>query len=182
MPDEPEVFPKISGVRRLAHVGNAKRRYATGVLGEQMAIREHRVFLARRVREFSKRQPGLRELRRILLRLGGDELVPPAELDPTTTFLIDFGIVFGGPVVLNDTIHRDIRALGRVWKRRARGIVGIGTGYALDDDGLWREHAFGILREGIFEAMAPKRKYFGLLLIGEAADGFAETLNKSCQK
>ena len=62
--------------------------------------------------------------------------------------------------------------------RRLYGIIGIGTGYALADDGLWREHSFGVLREGVLETMAPKQKYFGLLLVSEAADVLAETLIK----
>jgi len=47
----------------------------------------------------------------------------------------------------------------------------------MDDDGLWREHSFGVLREGVLETIVRKEKYFGLLLLGEAADGFAKTLS-----
>jgi hypothetical protein len=95
-----------------------------------------------------------------------------------TNFLIDFGIVFGGPVVLpHGSRVRQERNLARIWGRRLYGIVGIGVGYALTDDDLWREHCFGILREGVLDTASPKRKYFGLLLIGQAADEFAETLN-----
>lgn len=130
---------------------------------------DQRLFLAKRIREFSRTQPELRELRRILLKLGGDELVPPSGADPITNFLIDFGIVFAGPAVVKHG------PLARFWGRRAHGIVGIGTGYALHDDGLWREHSFGILREGVLEPLAPRLKYFGLLLIGQAADAFVET-------
>lgn len=145
---------------------------------EAANARDHRIFLSKRLREFSKSQPELRELRRILLKLGGEELIPPPDHDPVTNFLIDYGIVFAGPVVLKQSRHRpEERTLGRIWNRHLHGIVGIGLGYALDDDGLWREHSFGILREGILETMAPKRKYFGLLLIGEAADGFAGAPN-----
>ena len=156
-----------------------KTRYATCVQIENAITPDYRGFLARRFRESSKGQPGLRELRRILLKLGGEELSPPADFDPTTTFLVDFGIVFAGPVVVKQNPRGpDDRALGRIWNRRLHGIVGIGIGYALDADGIWREHAFGVLREGVLELTVPKQKYFGLLLIGEAADGYAETLNR----
>jgi hypothetical protein len=160
------------------HSQQHEKLYATGVPIEQAAAREHRIFLSRRVREFSKTQPELRELRRTLLKLGGEELVPAAGDDPMTNFLIDFGMVFGGPVVLKPCGHqRPERSLGRIWHRRLHGIVGLGVGYALDDEGLWREHSFGVLREGVLETTSPKRKYFGLLLISQAADAFAETLS-----
>ena len=135
---------------------------------------DHRLFLSKRAREFSRADPALRELRRILLKLGGDEFVPSAEQDPMTNFLIDFGIVFAGPVVVKPCAPgRPERSLSRIWKGRLHGIVGIGVGYALQQDGLWREHSFGVLREGVLETTTIKRKYFGLLLIDQAADGFA---------
>jgi hypothetical protein len=144
---------------------------------EKATAHEHRVFLGKRVREFSKIQPELRELRRILLKIGGDELVLSPGSDPTVNFLIDFGIVFAGPVVLKQHCQGgQDRTLGRIWTRRSYGIVGIVVGYALGDDGFWREHSFGVLREGVLEIIARKQKYFGLLLLSEAADGFAETL------
>jgi hypothetical protein len=43
-------------------------------------------------------------------------------------FLIDFGIVFAGPLVVKHDGHRrQDRTLGRVSSRRAYGIVGIGV-------------------------------------------------------
>jgi hypothetical protein len=164
-------------IRPLAPVGD-RRRYATGVQIKKASARDHKIFLSKRLREFSKGQPELLELRRILLKLGGEELIPPPDHDPVTNFLIDFGIVFAGPIVLKQSGRQRGGALGRIWIRRLYGIVGIGIGYALEEDGLWREHTFGVLREGILETIAPKRKYFGLLLISEAADRLAETLNK----
>jgi hypothetical protein len=147
-------------------------------VGSECAVtREYRTFLARRFREISKDQPELRELRRILLKLGGKELVISPGNDPIINFLIDYGIVYSGPVLSKQGGRGQGNcALGRIWSRRLYGIVGIGVGYALDDDGLWREHSFGVLREGVIETMAPKRKYFGLLLVNEAADVLAETL------
>jgi hypothetical protein len=138
---------------------------------------ETRIFLTRRFREFSKTQPELRELRRILLKIGGAEIVPTAGGDPMINFLIDFGIVYAGPVLLKQCGHRrPDRTLGRIWNHRRYGIVGIGAGYALDEAGLWREHSFGVRREGVIETVASRQKYFGLLLISEAADAFAKTL------
>lgn len=52
-------------------------------------------------------------------------------------------------------------------------IVGIATGYALSGDGLWRQHSWGVLRDGIFETTETRLKYFGIVLQGERADYFA---------
>lgn len=105
--------------------------------------------------------------------IGGQETAPPLARDPMINFLIDCGIVFNGPVILKQAKNGEpLTHLARAWRKRAAGLVGIGLGYALEQNGLWREHTFGILREGVLEAGAAKQKYFGLMLIGEAADGF----------
>jgi hypothetical protein len=112
-----------------------------------------------------------------LLKIGGSELVPSPGSDPMISVLVDFGIVYAGPVLLRQGRPcPGERTLGRIWNRRLYGIVGIGVGYALDDEDLWREHSFGVLREGIIETTTPRRKYFGLLLVSEAADAYSETL------
>jgi hypothetical protein len=126
-----------------------------------------------RTQEFCKIQPEFRELRRILMGIGGQETAPPLARDPMIGFLIDCGIVFNGPVVLKPAKNAEPLAnLARAWRKRAPGLVAIGLGYALEETGLWREHTFGVLREGVLEPDAEKQKYFGLMLIGEAADGF----------
>lgn len=52
-------------------------------------------------------------------------------------------------------------------------MVGIGSGYALSADGLWRQHSWGILRDGILETTERRIKYFGLILQDERANRFA---------
>jgi hypothetical protein len=69
------------------------------------------------------------------------------------------------------TCHANISSL---WKRRLRDIVAIGTGYALSADGLWRQHSWGVRRQGILETTALREKYFGILLQGSDADSFAD--------
>ncbi len=67
--------------------------------------------------------------------------------------------------------HRNV---ARVWVSRQPGIVGIGTGYALSEDGLWRQHSWGVLKNGILETTVARTKYFGVMLKGIAADSFAD--------
>ena len=62
-----------------------------------------------------------------------------------------------------------------VWKAHKFGIVGICTGYALTEDGLWRQHSWGLLREALLETTEPRVKYFGILLQGDKAERFANS-------
>ena len=44
------------------------------------------------------------------------------------------------------------------------------------DDGLWRRHSWGILRDGVLETTEARLKYFGIVLQGIAGDKAAEFL------
>jgi hypothetical protein len=136
-------------------------------------------FLASRALAASRAQPNLRTLRRILLKLGGAEVSVrnPGSTDPLHGLLVDFGIVFSGAVLLKP-VHSGISDIGiaRAWRNKRYGITAIGMGYGLNDDDFWHEHTFGILREGILETTRTRRKYFGIFLVGEAADGFADVM------
>jgi hypothetical protein len=136
-------------------------------------------FLTDRAMAASRAQPELRALRKILLKLGGEEVIirNPGSPDPLHGFLADFGIVFSGQVLLKPSHSAGAElCIARAWRHRKYGITAIGVGYGLNDDGFWREHTFGILREGILETGHPRRKYFGVLLIGEAAESFVEAV------
>ena len=70
--------------------------------------------------------------------------------------------------------HQNIAA---VWRKGRRGLVGVATGYALSNDGLWRQHTWGVMRDGVLECTEERRKYFGILLQDSAADYFASCNN-----
>ena len=80
-----------------------------------------------------------------------------------------------GPIKLkqlkSSMCHQNVAA---IWKSRKFGIVAVATGYALSEDGLWRQHSWGILRDGVLETTEARVKYFGILLQGSRADHFAE--------
>jgi hypothetical protein len=135
---------------------------------------EQKEFLTRRFRVAAKAQPDLRRLRSILLRMGGTFLVPPPKPDGDVAALLEPGFVTSGPITLKimkcSSCHENVAVL---WKRRQAGIIAIATGYALSEDELWRQHSWGILRDGILETTEARLKYFGLVLQGERADNFA---------
>jgi hypothetical protein len=115
-------------------------------------------------------------LKGLLLGFGGEFLVAPPKPDQDVPLLLERGFLMSGPVMLNvmqsSSCHRNVAS---VWTRKEFGIVGIATGYALSDDGLWRQHTWGVLRNGILETTEERLKYFGLLFQGNRADFFAES-------
>ena len=64
--------------------------------------------------------------------------------------------------------------IARLWlnKRKRDALVGIATGYCLDND-LWRQHSWGIRKESLLETLGEREKYFGIRLEGVDADVFA---------
>jgi hypothetical protein len=136
---------------------------------------ENKKFLSRRLRDAVSKQPELKELKTLLLRLGGDFIVaPPRSPDQDVPSLLESGFVTSGPITLkvmkSSSCHENVAA---VWTKRKFGIVGIATGYALSEDGLWRQHSWGILRDGVLETTEARVKYFGVVLQGEKANFFA---------
>src|ERR1700687_1379667 len=97
--------------------------------------------------------------------------IAPPRLDPAVTLLINSDFVMAGSVqriIMEESrCHENV---ARVWTKRQEAVVGIGTGYAWSEDGLWRQHSWALLREGILETTVPRTKYFGLLLQGGEAD------------
>jgi len=155
------------------------RRYDTaGILKlpiESIVMRENqRSLLHRRLREALAEQPEIRGLRALLLEIGSIELVAPPWRDCNVPVLIHAGFVMEGRVVLRIMEHSAChRNLSRLWARKRNGLVGIGTGYALSGDGLWRQHSWGVGRRGIVETTQVRMRYFGYLLQGRDADSFA---------
>jgi len=133
-----------------------------------------RSLLRRRLRAAIAQQPEIKALRALLLGIGGAELVAPPWRDCDVPLLIRAGFVMEGGVRLKimerNSCHRN---LSRLWERKRNGLIGIGTGYAMSGDGLWRQHSWGIGRHGIVETTQARVKYFGLILQERDADSFA---------
>jgi hypothetical protein len=136
---------------------------------------DRKKFLQARLREAIKAQPEIRRLKLLLLRLGGDFLVAPPTADSDLLELIELGFLIGGPVTLkvmrSSMCHQNVAA---AWRTRRFGVIGVATGYALSEDGLWRQHSWGVLRDGVLETTEVRLKYFGILLQSTRADHFAE--------
>lgn len=132
-------------------------------------------FLRNRLRGAVKNQSDFKRLKALLLRLGGDYIVAPSKFDPDVPMLLEAGFLMSGPITLkilkSSMCHQNVAT---VWKERRFGIVAIATGYALSEDGLWRQHSWGILRNGVLETTEARLKYFGIPLQGAQADQVAK--------
>jgi hypothetical protein len=139
-------------------------------------IDEQKRLLDRRLRQALEQQPEIRVLRRTLLDIGGIELVAPPWPDVDVPLLIKVGFVMAGPVHCEargkSACHENV---SRLWISKRPEVAGIGTGYALSGDRLWRQHSWLTLREGILETTRERAIYFGILLQGPPADSFAES-------
>ncbi|MFC7246118.1 hypothetical protein ACFQO7_26885 [Catellatospora aurea] len=105
---------------------------------------------------------------RALLSFGGSLVVPPVIPESDLDELLARGSAFGTVVrrVQGDVgeCHRNVAML---WIDRT--IDSIGTGYALSDDGLWRQHSWGIDAEGaLVETTDERRAYVGIVLPARA--------------
>ena len=136
---------------------------------------EQRAHIENRFRNASQQQPELADLRTILLQYGGTELVVPASADPDVPALIERGVLMSQTAVLRimdeGVCHENVAEL---WLDKEFGLLGIGTGYALSKDGLWRQHSWGVGQGQIIETTEARTAYFGVMLQGEAADSFAQ--------
>jgi hypothetical protein len=143
-----------------------------------MTKSKQRAFLNDRVQEISRQQPEILALREKLLGIGGAEIVAlplTMGIDPFVPLLEIWGQVMEGPVTYRRMEPSECHVnVARLWGERKKWsrLIGVGTGYALSDDGLWRGHSWGLTKRGIIETTVSRVKYFGLPFIGEGADLF----------
>lgn len=135
---------------------------------------DQRILLDRRLKTAIEQQPEIEPLRVLLISLGGIELVAPPTFDPDVPSLIASGSLMQGSIVCevmeDSACHENVAQL---WIEKRDGIIGVGTGYALSEDGLWRQHSWGVRQTEIVETTTERLKYFGKVLQGPDADSFA---------
>ena len=170
-------FPKIASCRKPDFAGRTLWIRIPGDTLRSMTP-DQRKFLQGRFRKAVIEQPELKNLKSLLLSFGGDFIVAPPSQDRHVPTLLKSGFLMSGSVLMkpmrDNMCHQNIAA---VWRKGRRGLVGVATGYALSNDGLWRQHTWGFMRDGVLESTEERRKYFGILLQDSAADYFASCNN-----
>jgi hypothetical protein len=151
---------------------NASQKFGQSSPKKELG-REQRLFLQKRLRNAIEHQPELKALRRLLLSIDGTELVAPSCPDADLLLLLERGFVMAGGVRLKNMIASEChRNVAKLWAKKKKDVVGLGTGYGMTDDGLWRQHSWLVLRQGILETTKERTHYFGILLQGQAAADF----------
>jgi hypothetical protein len=129
-----------------------------------------------RVTTQDERAPGYgvawKALTEIILAHGGKAVVPPLSIEPDMAELLT-----------GSCVERPVRmAPGRANQCHETAAIAwcdgkldaIVTGYALSNDGLWRQHSWGLSKGAVIEPTEKRLAYFGIELRGARADEFAE--------
>lgn len=113
----------------------------------------------------------LRELRIQLLSYGGEEVVPVCE--PYVESLLQDGESLSpASVVYVDGEPSQCHRNAAVLYEKEDSVTKIGAGWALSDDGLWRQHSWAMRGDVLVETTEPRVLYFGVLFDGSDADEF----------
>jgi hypothetical protein len=110
---------------------------------------------------------------RQLLAHGGDLVVPPGQPDPDLDELLTHSTAHppAGRLVPGEHNACHINA-AILWIDGT--VASIGTGYALSEDGLWRQHSWGVdADDSLVETTEHRQRYVGLTLSGFPALQFA---------
>jgi len=119
---------------------------------------EQKEFLEKQLLQY----PELIPLRLKLLSIGGLEIVPREELDVEK--ILSRGKLIEKPVKLTgDPSSRCHSNSARIWYNN-QDDCRIVTGWALSDDGLWRQHTWVIVGDDLLETTSERLKYFGFIL------------------
>lgn len=115
------------------------------------------------------------ELYDILLSLGGNDVVHHLDADPHLIPLLKEGSIEDGTVTLVEGPPSSCHS-NSAWLWVGGFADCIVTGYALDTDGLWRQHSWCIANdeESILETVSIREQYFGIRLYDEDAEIFAD--------
>lgn len=156
------------------HDALVKRDLGEGVPTFPPIERERLMYLRERVTRCISASPRLAGLRDLLLALAGHEVVLHSH-EPHLEQLLTRGREFRGEgardhPMLPSQCHTNAALL---WQFSG-GAVGIATGYALSEDGLWRQHSWGTKPGLVIETTEPRLRYFGVALSGWESAEFAE--------
>jgi hypothetical protein len=110
---------------------------------------------------------------RHVLTFGGELVVPPMCPEPDLDELLTDARSWGPTARLQ--LGEEVSCQENVAVLWIDGTAAeVGTGYALSEDGLWRQHSWGIAGDGVvIETTEERLRYVGVRLVGTGALKFA---------
>lgn len=128
--------------------------------------------LKERSESYLKRFPELKPLKKKLLAIGGDFVVLLP--DPDLKKILKRGRMFKPSKIqmLNMASSRCHSNVSEIWSGDGTKKMKIVTGWALSDDGLWRQHSWLLRGKTLLETTVPRDKYFGFVLTEKEAEKF----------
>jgi len=163
--------PQYRSPRRAKPIRSLKRLKRAADNPEQTA------FLKQQNERELKANPDLKPLKEKLLSLGGDFVA--LQFEPDLNDILKRGQVFDGKKASSirwpaSHCHANVATL---WDRtRNTRNTKIVTGWALSNDGIWRQHSWlletVVGEERVLETTAPRAKYFGFVLTDDEAFKF----------
>ena len=140
---------------------------------------QRKAFLDKRLRDHAKEQPEILKLQKILLSVGGEQLVAPPSVTHDVPLLVESGFVMDYPVT-ERIMRPNMCHLNSVELFATGKAIGFSTGFALsEDDGLWRQHSWALKRRKdgtnrIIETTCKRYRYFGILYWGPVGKWIAK--------
>jgi hypothetical protein len=120
-----------------------------------------------------KEEPRWVQLGKKLMALGGARIVLCWESKIDMSRLLTRGQAFQGDVVFRrgrtSQCHSNV---ARQWKKLHKSGFQIVVGWALSDDGLWRQHTWGLMNDSVIETTEYREIYYGYTLNDDESEGF----------
>ena len=113
------------------------------------------------------------QLAKRLLAIGGERVVVPMWGDEHLSRYLTEGRSFDVDGLRYEP-GEPIRCHQNVSYIFLDGAGAIATGFALSEDGYWRQHSWAVADDTVIETTTIRTGYFGLLLEGEEARAWAE--------
>ncbi|MFA6000101.1 MAG: hypothetical protein WC783_03945 [Candidatus Paceibacterota bacterium] len=139
---------------------------------------QNREFDVRYERELKRRRQTTKwaQLESILYKLGGKRIVLMPEPKREIDNLVSRGKIFKLHIRrMNGAQSQCHTNTAKLWYKYDGFIIC--TGYVLNDDGLWRQHSWGIYRKKLIETTDERDIYFGYEMNdNEAADFYEENV------
>ncbi len=130
-----------------------------------------REFLEIRRLEHLQDHPDYAKLEERLLSMGGEMVVPRREPDQEKILSRGRQWIGHNIKIIRGTPSNCHGNVAKRWRRSPRRYR-IATGWALSEDGLWRQHSWIIEGRTLIETTTPREKYFGFELTPQEAQQF----------